>query len=56
MTVAFASKKGRALMGKVTEDRGNAYVVEVTSYESKRDKNLVGKTLLVFKQNAKVIN
>ena len=43
-------------MGEVTEDRGNAYAVEVTSYESKQDKNLVGKTFLVFKQNAKVIS
>lgn len=56
MTVAFhqANKTGRALMGKVIEETEKSYIVEVTSYESKKDKNLIGKKFMVSKQAAKV--
>lgn len=54
MTVAFTSKIGRALMGKVIEETEKVYIVKVTSYESKKDKNLIGKKFMVSKQSAKV--
>lgn len=55
MKVAFASKVGRALMGEVIEDNENVYIVKVTAYESKKDKNLVGVKMLVNKSNARQV-
>lgn len=47
MTVVWASKKGRALMGEVIEKMEWTYIVEVTSYENKLDRNLLGKKVVV---------
>jgi electron transfer flavoprotein alpha subunit len=53
--IAWASKTGRALMGKVTEETEAGYIAEVTSYESKKDKNMIGKKFFVRKEYAKVL-
>ena len=54
MIVAFAFKKGRTLMGEVIEESENVYIVKVTSWERKVDKNLVGTKMMVRKENAQI--
>jgi len=52
MTIMWMAKRGGALMGKVLEETKDNYVVQVTSFERRSNKNLVGKKFLVRKEHA----
>jgi hypothetical protein len=57
-TVGFAldGQRGRAVMGDVQEERGQFYVVRITSTEAKKDRKLIGQTMMVAKNGCTVLS